>query len=120
METYKTKIRPLVRTANLYHILPRPDDKLWDGMEYFDPVSKQGAIYIFRPDNPESQQVIKLKGLDAKAKYWLWCEDGSIALQQASGEELVQRGLAVTLPQDLQQRHHFSARCDAGQTGGFA
>ena len=88
-----------MRTANLYHILPRPDDKVWDGIEYFDPVSKKGAIYIFRPDNPESRQVVKLKGLDAKAKYWLWGEDSSIALQQASGEELMQRGLAITLPQ---------------------
>ena len=79
VDTYKTKIRPLVRTANLYHILPRPDDKVWDGIEYFDPVSKKGAISIFRPGNPESRQVVRLKGLDAKANYWLWCEDGSIA-----------------------------------------
>ena len=64
VQTYKTNIRPLVRTANLYHILPRPDDKTWDGIEYFDPVSKKGAVYVFRPDNPESQQVVKLKGLD--------------------------------------------------------
>ena len=67
MKTYKTKIRPLVRTANLYHILPRPDDKVWDGIEYFDPGSKKGAIYIFRPGNPESRQAVKLKGLDSKA-----------------------------------------------------
>ncbi len=97
--TYKTKLRPLVRTANLYHILPRPDDKRWDGMEYFDPVSKHGAICIFRPDSPESRQVVKLKGLDAQANYWLWCEDGSIALHQTSGEDLLRTGLAMTLPQ---------------------
>jgi len=40
-----------------------------------------------------------LKGLDPKAKYWLWCEDGSIALHQASGEDLQRTGLAITLPQ---------------------
>src|SRR5208337_2367348 len=63
VETYKTKIRPLVRTANRYHILPRPDDKLWDGVEYFDPVRKTGAISIFRPGSSESRQVVRLKGL---------------------------------------------------------
>ena len=41
VETYKTNIRPLVRTANLYHILPRPDDKTWDGIEYYDPAARR-------------------------------------------------------------------------------
>jgi len=30
--TYKAKIRPLVRTADLYHVFPRPDNKVWDGL----------------------------------------------------------------------------------------
>ena len=90
VNTYKTKIRPLVRTGNLYHILPRPDDKVWDGFEYFDPVSKKGAIYIFRPNNPQSRQVVKLKGLEPKTSYCLSCEDGSIQPQRASGEDLME------------------------------
>ena len=45
----KTKIRPLVRNGNLYHVFPRPDDKEWDGIEYFDPDNQRGAIYVFRP-----------------------------------------------------------------------
>ncbi len=52
VNTYKTMLRPLVRTANLYHIFPRPTDKIWDGIEYFDPVSRKGAVYVFRPDSP--------------------------------------------------------------------
>jgi hypothetical protein len=99
VNTYKTKIRPLVRTANLYHILPRPDDKVWNGIEYFDSGGKQGAIYIFRPGNPESRQVVKLKGLDPEAKYGLSCEDGSIQPRQASGADLMATGLMITLPQ---------------------
>jgi len=99
VNTYKTRIRPLVRTANLYHILPRPDNKVWDGVEYFDPLGKTGAICIFRPDNPQARQVVKLKGLDPKAKYRLSCEDGSIPPHEASGEDLMGSGLAITLPQ---------------------
>ena len=66
VETYKTKLRPLVRTANLYHILPRPDDSVWDGIEYFDPAGKKGAICVFRPNNPNSMQTVKMKGLEAR------------------------------------------------------
>ncbi|MFI5380468.1 MAG: NPCBM/NEW2 domain-containing protein [Tepidisphaerales bacterium] len=97
--TYKTRIRPLVRSANLYHIFPRPDDKVWDGIEYFDPAAKKGAMYVFRPDSKESTQTVRLKGLDAGAKYWLFCEDGSIAPAQQTGEILMQTGLTIRLPQ---------------------
>ena len=98
MNTYKTKIRPLVRTGNLYHILPRPDDKDWDGVEYFDPETKNGAVYVFRPGSPSGAETIKLKGLDAKGRYWLWCEDGSIAPTQKGGDELMTRGFEMRLP----------------------
>ena len=46
VNTYKTKIRPLVRTANLYHVFPRPDDKVWDGIEYFDPAAKRSRLCL--------------------------------------------------------------------------
>ena len=103
VEIYKTKIRPLVRTGNLYHILPRPDDKRWDGIEYFDPISKKGVIYIFRPESPVIQQEVKLKGLDPKKNYSLSCEDGSIQPHAVSGEELLETGLVITLS------HSFSS-----------
>ncbi|MCX6923872.1 MAG: NPCBM/NEW2 domain-containing protein [Verrucomicrobia bacterium] len=99
VDTYKTWLRPLIRTANLYHIFPRPDDNRWDGIEYYDPVSRKGAVYLFRPNSPSQKQVVKLKGLDAKAAYWLWGEDGSISPTRLSGDDLMQSGLPVNLPQ---------------------
>lgn len=98
VHTYKTKLRPLVRTGKLYHILPRPDDRVWDGIEYFDPESKQGAVIVFRPDSPDSHQQIKLKGLDRHAVYELRCEDHSLAPQQKSGAELMDEGFTMYLP----------------------
>ncbi len=98
VNTYKTKIRPLVRKGNIYHILPRPDDKVWDGIEYFDPETKKGAVYVFRPDSPKGAETIKLKGLDAKATYWVWCEDSSIAPSEKGGEDLMMRGFEMRLP----------------------
>ena len=117
VEIYKTKLRPLVRTANLYHILPRPDDKRWDGIEYFDPTSKKGAICIFRPDNPDNRQVVKLRGLDAKAQYWLWCEDGSVPTQQTSGKLLMGTGLTISLPQPYSSDIIFLQDAVAGKPG---
>jgi hypothetical protein len=98
VQTYKTKIRPLVRSGNLYHIFPRPDDKVWDGVEYFDPAAKKGAVYVFRPASPRDSETVRLKGLEPKGRYWLWCEDGSIAPLQKAGDELMRQGFNLRLP----------------------
>ena len=119
VNVYKTQLRPLVRAGNLYHVLPRPDDKVWDGVEYFDPVAKKGAMPIFRPGNPENQRVVRLKGLDPAATYWLWSEDGSIAVRQARGDELMRTGLAVTLPQRFSSDIIFLQDASLGKPAGL-
>ena len=45
---YKTRIRPMIRNADLYHILPRPDGKNWDGIQYFDSTTRKGVLYLFK------------------------------------------------------------------------
>jgi|GEM_PF-133682 len=99
VNTYKTLIRPLVRTANLYHIFPRPTGTIWDGIEYFDPVSRRGAVYVFRPDSPEATHTMRLKGLEPQARYRLWCADGSFSPMQMGGQSLMQTGLTLGLAQ---------------------
>ena len=95
--TYKAKIRPLVRSGNLYHIFPRPDDRGWDGIEYYDPATGRGVVYIFKPDSPNDSQAIRLKGLEAKQTYRLIFEDGSNSNQVKDGAELLGKGIDVTL-----------------------
>ena len=99
--TYKTKIRPLVRQADLYHILPRPDGRYWDGIEYCDPAAGKGVVYLFKPAGDAMTdvitQVIRFKGLDAKQTYRLTFEDGTNPPAVKSGAELMERGLRVTL-----------------------
>jgi hypothetical protein len=95
--TYKTKIRPLVRNANLYHIFPRPDDRGWDGIEYYDPATGKGVVFLFKPDSPNDTQAVKLKGLEADQTYRLTFEDGSNSPQDKSGTELLGTGIDVTL-----------------------
>jgi hypothetical protein len=69
------------------------------GGEYYAPVAKKGAVYVYRPDSPTDSQVIRFKGLDAKATYWLWCEDGSLAPSEQAGDDLMRTGLTLHLAQ---------------------
>jgi hypothetical protein len=56
-------------------------------------------LYIWRPDSPDARQTVRLKGLEADKKYWLWCEDGSVSPGLRSGDELIRTGLEIHLPQ---------------------
>jgi len=77
--------------------IPRPTGKIWDGIEYFDPVSGKGAVFVFRPDSPDATQTFRLKGLKAEAQYWVWCADGSFAPNQTEGRALMDTGLTLGL-----------------------
>ena len=59
--------------------------------------------------------MVKLKGLDPKARYWLWCEDGSIVPHQASGNHLMGSGLPMTLPQSFSSDIVFLQDAAAGK-----
>lgn len=96
VKTYKEKLRPLIRSANLYHILPRPDERSRDGIEYFDPATGKGVVYLFQPTTNDKKP-IKLKGLDPVANYKLEFEDGSNPSTTMSGAELMQTGIVINL-----------------------
>jgi alpha-galactosidase len=94
--TYKTKIRPLVRNGDLYHILPRPDGQNWDGIQYYDPATKKGVVYLFKPAAGTDTMTIKLRGLDPSSTYRITFEDGSNPQMEKTGAELA-GGISVTL-----------------------
>ena len=98
IELYKTRLRPLIRDAGLYHISARPDGVHWDGIQYFDPRRKTGVVYAFRgsiPDAPEHEFV--LHGLKPGATYQVHYYDGTLPDRTASGRELASSGLRVKL-----------------------
>lgn len=97
VETYKNRIRPLIRNADLYHILPRPDGRNWDGIQYYDPAAGEGVVHLFKPSKGPVTQAIKFKGLDPKRKYRIDLEDGYCPPSVQSGTELMEQGLPVTL-----------------------
>ena len=95
--TYKAKLRPLVREADLYHILPRPDGRNWDGIEYYDPAAGKGVVYLFKPSSETATESVRFKGLDVERMYRVSFEDGTHPPSVKSAAELMNRGLQVTL-----------------------
>jgi len=97
VQTYKTRLRPLIREANLYHILPRPDDRHWDGIQYYNPAPWQGATYVYKPHSENEAQTIRLKGLEGDRTYRLAFEDGSNPATTHTGAELMDSGFNMRL-----------------------
>jgi melibiase-like protein/glycosyl hydrolase family 36 len=96
---YKTYLRPLIRNADLYHVSERPNGVDWDGMEYFDPSSKHGALYAFRGSTEnEKSHNFPFRGLNPRSHYQLHFQDHSSSDQVLSGEHLMQKGFSISLP----------------------
>ncbi|MDO8683685.1 MAG: alpha-galactosidase [Armatimonadota bacterium] len=93
---YKDKLRPFIASGNVYHVLPRPDGKNWDGMQYADQKGDKGVLYVFRPQSEKDTQAVILRGLNPKKRYAIEATDGS-ASGTYTGEELMKSGLTVRL-----------------------
>jgi hypothetical protein len=85
-----------VRSADLYHILPRPDGVNWDSIQYFDPMTRKGLVYLFKPSAVADTITLKLRGVEPAKLYRVSFEDGSNPAAEKTGAELV-KGLEVTL-----------------------
>ncbi len=100
-EIYKEKVRPLVKEGELYHILPRPDGKNWDGIMYADPDSTneiKGVVFLFKPSaEVEDVHNVVLDGLDEDTVYQLTFEDRPEQNRTATGAELMTSGIDVEI-----------------------
>jgi alpha-galactosidase len=98
LATYKDWIRPLINAGNLYHISPRPDPARWDGMEYWDDTTGKGVLFAFRGEKSgDSKHAFKMAGLNPRAHYELWSEDGSLERGKFNGAKLVNEGVELNL-----------------------
>lgn len=96
---YKTKQRPILRGADVYHILPMADGVNWDGLEYFNTEIGKGSVFLFKPSAKAvdgDSKVIKLKGLDRRATYTLTFQDRTNLNCTMTGAQLRDTGIAVT------------------------
>jgi hypothetical protein len=95
---YTSKMRPVLRQADVYHILPMCDGVNWDGMEYFNPALGKGAVLLFKPSMRAADgdsKVIRLKGLVPETAYavsFLEREDQNCRM---TGRALMNGGLLV-------------------------
>jgi alpha-galactosidase len=119
VRVYKEWIRPMLQDVVVHHILPRPDGQHWDGLFYWSPSLTKGTVYVFRPDSSEDQHMVLLKGLKPHRKYRVWCEDGSIQPGLHTGDELMETGLTVRLPERYTSDLIFLQDASLGKLGYF-
>ena len=96
---YKTRQRPILRGADVYHILPMADGTNWDGLEYFNTGLNKGSVFLFKPSTRAADgdsKVIKLKGLERAASYALTFQDRTNLNCTMTGAQLMDNGIAVT------------------------
>jgi Melibiase len=99
LRVYKSTLRPLIRSADLYHVGPRADGRGFDGVEYFDVGSGKGVLYAFHgSDEHVKKYTFRLRGLQAKRSYRVRFNDHSSADFKRSGAELMRDGVTVALP----------------------
>ena len=109
---YKEQQRPILRGADVYHILEQPhgvswDYTDWDGIMYYNEALDKGSVFLFEEnetgytssgqavDVPD-EKVIKLKGLDADATYLVTFEDRTNLNGAFTGAQLMNDGILVT------------------------
>lgn len=96
---YKKKQRPILRGANVYHILPMADGVNWDGLQFYNPDLDKGSVFLFKPSAKAADgdsKLIKLKGLDPAATYKLTFQDRTNLNCTKSGAQLMGDGITVS------------------------
>lgn len=112
---YKQQLRPLIRDADLYHVSARPDGVHWDGIEYWNPRTGRGALFAFRGSAPQQDShTFLLAGLEPDRVYQLHFQDATQPDRTATGRELSERGLSVSLAAPLSSELVFLSALATG------
>ncbi len=111
IDLYKKELRSFIRDASLYHVSPRPDGIHWDGIEYWNADRQRGVVYAFRGTvEDEKAHSYLLEGMQPSSRYLLKFYDHSSPDRTVTGEDLMKRGLKVTLPAANSSELIFIAR----------
>jgi hypothetical protein len=95
---YKARQRPILRGADVYHILPMADGTNWDGLEYFNTAINKGSVFLFKPSVKAAggdSKIIKLKGLVRNKRYTLTFQDRTALNCTMTGQKLMDTGISV-------------------------
>ena len=74
---------------------------MWSSsIEYYDPESGKGVVYVFQPSDDAEKGPIRLKGLERDRTYRVNLEDAAQGPSLMLGAELMDKGLSVELEGD--------------------
>ncbi len=95
---YKATLRPILRGAYVYHVSDRPDNVRWDGMEFYDPVRRRGALFAFRGSAPDDgTHLFHLRGLSPTTQYTIRSRDGRFPPRRITGSRLMTEGITLRM-----------------------
>ncbi len=103
---HNEKIKPLIREANFYHTLPRPDGIHWDAVQYgYDILPENGiggALFIFKPSTEDgNEKHVGIRGLNPDFTYRADFYERKDQSFIATGRELLENGITVTINEDI-------------------
>ncbi len=103
---HNEKIKPLIREANFYHTLPRPDGIHWDAVQYgYDILPENGiggALFIFKPSTEDgNEKHVSIRGLNPDFTYRADFYERKDQSFTATGRELLENGITVTINEDI-------------------
>ena len=97
---YNEKQREILRGCNVYHILPMPNGKNWDGMQFYNNSIGKGSVFLFshkaNGGSDGTSKRIYPKGLDENTLYKVEFQDRTSLSCSKTGKELMSDGLLVT------------------------
>ena len=98
---YNQKLKPLIREGDLYHILPRPDGKNWDGLEYVDTKGEKAAVMVWKPTEADHTKTVRLRGLSKDLMYKVEFTDHPYLNCEMNGRDLMDNGLVLDFPEEV-------------------
>jgi hypothetical protein len=97
---------------DVYH--PRLAAAGWSSVQYVNKDSTESVVYVFRDKSETADTTVRLRGLDAHAKYWV------TSLNERPGREKVMNGADLTNGLAVHLPNEWLAKGDGAFTGEFA
>ncbi len=96
-------LRPILKNSQVYRLFPQtellappllqaPADP--DAVEFYDPASRSGVVFLFQGAAAWDNRVVILKGLAPETVYQIESADRSIS-EQKTGEQLMTEGIGI-------------------------
>jgi hypothetical protein len=93
---YKS-IRTSIRDGKVFHLSARPDGKINDAIESYNPAQDRALVFVYREEGEQDREVIKPRGLSPDRTYEVRLREAGTRMI-ATGRSLAETGIVVPLP----------------------